>query len=709
MPIVQMPDGALVDMPDNPDPALLAELERLTPKADSPLKHQAKLIGSDVAKGALGLPAMAFDAGRDLLNIPFNLGEKIGEKLGGAPAPDFKLRGPVASTALQDFGTKPRTEAEKWQSVLTQGAVGGIASPGGLTRPLLQAGTGAASAGGSEIAARLGGDNIPMRLLGGLAGGASFAGIAGLANRGSPRVAELARESLDGVSPDQLKSARSFMEGARKNGMPLDYAQALEATGAQPSGMRVLRDTLANVKEGDATQALLKEQPGRLQDLSERWMGNQPGKVFSPEQAANNLSEAATGSVNAAKKLRSDTVTGLYEKAGNLPPETGTAMLKFLDDFVSKPGISDTTKAAAAGLRRKLEGPDTTGELSGLVDAWKSSKNPGERAKLRLKINELTAQAEAPNTLHAKDVNTMIGQFVGDFKGTPLSPANPVVRGETKAIGQGLNKILRTGSKELAAADDAFGQISRDVVDPLKQGQVGGLAGRAGYDAGKQVPVSRMNALFSAGRDPAAKHSPLLETARTLNKQDPTAFADAAKTYYSGKISEAFDAGIGAGGRATNKDAGQRIYNSLFADSKQYTGMRDVVTATAEAAGRKPAEALRGLENFAKIVRATRSQPDSIGGMTQQQIMEMAQKHYGANAVRIFGFLPFERMARNMESATMSRTFREMDKLITTPEGVDILIELSKTPVMDRRTLALAATAGGMLQQVGKNGGINQE
>lgn len=218
-----------------------------------------------------------------------------------------------------------------------------------------------------------------------------------------------------------------------------------------------------------------------------------------------------------------------------------------------------------------------------------------------------------------------------------------------------------------------------------------------------------MNTLFSAGRDPAAKHSPLLETARTLNKQDPTAFADAAKTYYSGKISEAFDAGIGVAGRATNKDAGQRVYNSLFADSKQYTGMRDVVTATAESAGRKPAEALRGLENFAKIVRATRSQPDNIGGMTREQIMDMAQKHYGANAIRVFGFLPFERMARNMESATMSKTFREMDKLITTPEGVDILIAMSKTPVMDKRTLALAATAGGMLQQVGKNGGINDE
>ena len=309
----------------------------------------------------------------------------------------------------------------------------------------------------------------------------------------------------------------------------------------------------------------------------------------------------------------------------------------------------------------------------------------------------------------ADDYNEIIRTLRGPYKGNPLTPLDNRTRGQVGPLAEQLTNRLRTASPEIEAGMSKYAQISRDVVDPLKQGQIGGLATKRGYSADTQAPLAKMNALFSAGRDPAARHSPLLDTARKLNKQDPTAFADAAKTYYSGKVSEAFDAGIGAGGRATNKDAGQKLYNSLFADSKQYAGMRDVVTASAEAAGRKPAEALRGLENFAKIVRATRSQPDAIGGMTRQQIMEMAEKHYGANAIRIFGFLPFERMARNMESATMSKTFRELDKLITTPEGVDILIKLSQTPVMDKRALALAATAGGMLQFTGKNGEIMPE
>jgi len=667
MPIVQMPDGTLVEMPDNPDPALLAEIEAAI-APENPLKRQAKLIGSDVTKGGLGLPAMAMDVGREVLNIPFTLGEQLGDKVMGRKPQPYAPIGPKASAALQDFGAKPQTEAEKWQSLLTQGAVGGVASPGGLTRPLVQATTGAAAAGGSEIAARLGGDNILMRGLGGIIGG-GLAGLGGsFLNRSSPRVTELARESLDGLTPAQLGAARTFMEGAGKNGMPLDFAQALEATGAQPSGMRVLRDTLANVKEGDATQALLKEQPGRLQDLSARWVGNQPGSVFSPEQAANNLSETATGVLNNARKARTAAVKPHFQAAENLGGQFRREVLNDLSEMLQQPGLTDDSVSAIRAAMTKVKVLPATGSA---MDA-------------------------------AEDYNQLIRDMRGTFTANNPNPRDALTRGQLGELAGRLTDRLRSASPEISEGMAKYSQISRDVVDPLKQGQIGTLAGRTGYDAAKQTPVSRMNALFAAGRDPAAKHSPLLETARTLNKQDPTAFADAAKTYYSGKIAEAFDAGIGAGGKATNKDAGAKIYSSLFADSKQYAGMRDVVTATAEAAGRKPAEALRGLENFAKIVRATRSQPDNIGGMSRQQIIEMAEKHYGANAIRIFGFLPFERMARNMESATMTKTFRELDKLITTPEGVDILIKLSQTPVMDKRALALTATAGGMLQFVGK-------
>lgn len=666
-------------------------------KPENQIERKAKVGGSAVARGAAGLPALFGDlasrASQYLPTTPF----------GVPPNPQEVTAKPMEmplSAAVQSFGPKPETTAEKYFASILEGVGGSLTGgAGGVARSSF---IGGMSGLGSEAGAQISGDESAFlpRLLGGLAGGglgAIFSGRLGL----SPRVQELARESLDGVDPAKVAAARSFMESSGRQGVNIDAAQALEGVGANPSGIRVLRDTLANVKEGDATQSLLRTQPSQLQQRGATWLGQVPGNVYSPEQAANNLSETATAAINAAKKARSAEVKGLYAQAGQLPSGTTQQMSELLDDFVSQPGVTDTTKRAVKRLQAKLVDTPTGPTVAQLQQQLASATKASEKAAIRAKIQQALNTPATYKPMHAKDADTMISQFVGQYKGTPISPADPIVRGEVKILGQRLNKVLQDASPAIKSAEARFGQISRDVIDPLKQGQIGGLATKAGYRGDVQAPMAKMNALFSAGRDPATSHSPLLETARKLNKQDPQAFRDAAKTYYSGKISNAFEADIG-GALPTNKDAADRIYKELFQYQPQYTAMKDSVTAAAESAGVKPAEALRGLDNFAKIVKATRSQPDQIGGMTKQQIVEMAEKHHGANFIRIFGFLPFERMARNLESATMSKTLREMDKLITTPEGLKILAELSKQPVMSRQALALAATAGAVLSQTAK-------
>lgn len=689
MPVVQMPDGTFVTVPETLPP------EAVLPDSDA--TRMAKLVGARLYRGAVAPPALGADvaakASQYLPTTPFGVPPNPQE----VTARPMEL--PMTQT-LQDFGPKPANMLEKYIASIAEGVGGGLTSgPVGVLRSAV---IGGMSGLGAEAGAQISGDEDAFlpRLLGGLAGGGLGSLVSGRLGP-SPRVQELARESLDGITPRQIDEAQSFMQAAGLDGVRLDAAQALEGVGASPAGLRVLRDTLANVKEGDQTLKLLRGQPAAIQERGATWLATNPGNVYAPEQAANNLSEAATGVIEAAKKARSNEVRGLYDKAGQLTPDTSRQMSQFLDDFVNKPGVSDTTKRAVRKLQAKLvdapQGPTVAQLQARLAQATK----PSEKAALRLQIQQAANAKPTFKTLHAKDADTMISEFLGPFRGTPISPVNPTVRGETKAIGKGLNQLLQDASPELKAAEARFGQISRDVIDPLKQGQVGGLATKAGYRADTQASMTKMQTLFSAGRDPATGHSPLLETARKLNKQDPMAFRDAAKTYYSGKISAAFDADIG-GAKPTNKDAAERIYRDLFANQPQYTGMKDAVTAAAESAGVKPAEALRGLDNFAKIVKAARSQPDQLGGMTKQQIIEMAEKHHGANFVRIFGFLPFERMARNLESATMTKTLREMDKLITTPEGLKILAELSRQPVMSRQALALAATAGGVLSQVPK-------
>lgn len=632
-------------------------------KPENQIERKAKVGGSAVVRGAAGLPALFGDlasrASQYLPTTPF----------GVPPNPQEVTAKPMEmplSQAVQSFGPKPETTPEKYLASIGEGVGGSLfGGAGGVARSSF---IGGMSGLGSEVGAQVSGDESAFlpRLLGGLAGGGIGTITSGRLGP-PPRVQELARESLDGVDPAKVAAARALMESSGRQGVNIDAAQALEGVGANPSGIRVLRDTLANVKEGDATQALLRAQPAQLQQRGATWLGQVPGNVYAPEQAANNLSETATGVITAAKDARTAAVSPHFVAAGPLGRTFRTEFLNDLADTLQTPGLTDHSASAIKSAMQRVRKLPATGTAADMAD----------------------------------DYNEIIRSLRGPYKGNPQTPLDSRSRGQIGPLAAKLTDRLRDASPEIKTGMALHAQISRDVVDPLKQGQIGGLATKRGYRGDVQAPLAKMNALFSAGRDPATSHSPLLETARKLNKQDPQAFRDAAKTYYSGKISNAFEADIG-GALPTNKDAADRIYKELFQYQPQYTAMKDSVTAAAESAGVRPAEALRGLDNFAKIVKATRSQPDQIGGMTKQQIVEMAEKHHGANFIRIFGFLPFERMARNLESATMSKTLREMDKLITTPEGLKILAELSKQPVMSRQALALAATAGAVLSQTGK-------
>ena len=74
MPVVKMPDGALVDMPDNPTPEQLAALQAILSKASqaavpapkeevSGLGETARVIGKSIYGGLTSLPRFVKQAG----------------------------------------------------------------------------------------------------------------------------------------------------------------------------------------------------------------------------------------------------------------------------------------------------------------------------------------------------------------------------------------------------------------------------------------------------------------------------------------------------------------------------------------------------------------------------------------------------------------------------------------------------------------------
>lgn len=73
----------------------------------------------------------------------------------------------------------------------------------------------------------------------------------------------------------------------------------------------------------------------------------------------------------------------------------------------------------------------------------------------------------------------------------------------------------------------------------------------------------------------------------------------------------------------------------------------------------------------------------------------MGGQSYGADALRVFGFLPFERAARRLEDAVLGKTLAQLDEILTSPDGAKMLAELGKTPVMSKKVYSVLGTYGG--------------
>lgn len=650
MPVVQIPDGQLVDMPDNPTPEQLAALKKVAAQAPQEstwdtVKHKAKLFASDVVKGVAGLPALILDAAA------------IDPETGLPPKESFG-----ATKALQGSMTTPKTEADKWQSVITQGAAGGALSG----NPAQGAFVGGVSGATSEGSARLFGEGLLPRLLGGLAGGLGAGAAVNRVGRISANAEALAKEALEGIDPTLLAKAKTFMEASGRQGVSMDIAQALEAVGAPASNITTIRNVLANNKAGDRVQMILRGQPTELQLRATTAIGGMPGTVWGEQQAANNLQETATKAIEVARKDRTAAVRPLYDQAGRLGNQFRTEVLNDLSEQLTVPGL---TEQAAITIKDAIA-----------------------------KIRKLPANGTRADW--AADYDEIIRSLRGPFKGNPLTPNDPRTAGQLGEVAATLSDRLKSASPETAAAAARYAQLSQDVVDPLKQGPVGQLATPRGYKPDVQAAVSKMNGLFAAGVDPQAKVSSIKQAASELAKVDKTAFADAAKTYYSGKVAQVFEPTIG-GAMATNGQAADRLWQALFANEKQYQGMKDTVTSVAKTYGLSEQAAARGLENFAQITKALRSRPATAGGLARDEVFRMGGKNYGADALRIFGFLPFERAARRLEDRTMQNAFRDFDNLLTTPEGVDKLIQLSKVPAISDKALTILSTLGGTAPGVG--------
>ncbi len=656
MPVVKMPDGQLVEMPDNPTPEQRAALQAIlskapqaaapTPKEEvSGLGETARVIGKSIYGGLTSLPRFVKQAG-----------DWLEEKM---PTPDWtKIPIPgyskiaEADKAVRE-AVEPKTKGGKVIGNIGEAAVGAIASPGGLAAPVKSAIIGASSGAGSEAAAAAFGDNAVTRTLGGVAGGLT----GGLATAAKTNRGTLAREALSDARPEDLAVAVERMKAARDAGIPINLSQAMP----RASNIDAYVDALANSKHGRNVAEQLRKQPQQIAFGAEEQMANLPGQIRMPQVLANNAQEAATAAIDAAKRAR----TNAWQKA--------------YDDGLFQSGQLTVPETAVAAAYQKL------------TDLANSVPNTS-KSKMLTDLRERLVTPEGFIT-EPLQLNEILKDAAGRLKPVNLATSG-LDAGAAKWVGKQISALrddFGAAFEPIQKANAAY-QAATPAVDALKKSVVGRVAGRAGAQDALEAPQSRLFSVFDKGTVPGATSSEILTLEKAFRKAgQPEVYQDAAKSWLAGKVSTA----LKSTDNRMPDNLGERL-RVAFGDPRQLDqtskGFEDVLAGLARSQGVPEASYVKGFKHFMEIVSDAARRPGSVRGVTPGEVKEMASEGVFKRLGQVSVMTPIRQPALKWASFLEADALSTMDKLLTTPEGVATLVKLGKQPPYSHAAVTTMAT-----------------
>jgi len=659
-----------------------------------------KNVGTGFLKG---LSSLAVGAGDVMANDP---------QIREAVAVSARKRGVIPESIAPKFGElgdkvagmgyQPQTPKEKLINAIAAGAGGALTSPAGGIGPLRAMGIGGTAGLGSEAASQISGGNPAAAIAGGLAGG----GVAGALSsiRGNTR--SLAQEALRDVKPEDLALAQARQEEARALGIPINLSQAMPT----PSNIDTIVDTLANSRYGTKVTKQLRNQPSQVAIGMEDQLAKLPGDIRAPQTVANNMQDVTTKVIDTAKKARAKAWLDEYNK-GVLDLKA-KAMGQTENVTTTSPVLVDEA-GNPLKVTKAVDAVDTVGTMP--------------EASVKAAYDKLgTLAAERPNTglsdmlldLRAKlksgdrfitdgeQINGILKDVTARLKSPDLA-SKGVDAGGVKFMGNTIND-LREGFGEkftpFQNANQVFADTTENIINPLKKSVVGDLAGKRGSLPDQEAVKSRITSIFRQGTVPGAKSSEILSLEKAIrnvpatadNVSGPAAFQDAAKTWMASEIS------------AAAKQTGDRVADNIAANLEstfmgndtKAQGFRDTLVALARSQGKPDSTYVKGMENFFKTVSAASRRPGSVGGVGSGGVAEVAGKTVATpNGNTIIN--PFRNILARWSERLQADAYSEIDRLLTSPEGVATLKQLAKQPPMSAAAQNTISTYLGTQATVG--------
>lgn len=609
--------------------------------------YYTKQAASAVGRGLAAIPALAAEAGRATGAGGFESGSALRDS--------------------QRIGLQPTTTGEKYAARTVEGVASAV-GPGIVAAPVRTAIAGGGSGFGSEAAAQSLGDTPLNRLLGGLAGG----GLVSVVSAPKTTRKELAAETLRDARPEDLVKGRQLMQDALDEGVTLNLSQAMP----RASNIDKTVDILAQNQFGKNVVHQLREQPRQVAFGMETQAAKLPGAVREPQIVANNSQEAS----EAAIRQGFDLASKAWQKAapqGSTVPQSAVAALDNELAALAKryPNTSGAAliEEARAALRVPKQPAPSGPQLVG-PNGQPLNPPPAAPKYLEDALQLKGALEDVLSTFGSRKLNT------SGLDATNLRRA--------QEVRESFRSVIDNHAPNLSAANAAYAQVMDDVVNPMKKSVVGRVAQRGGVDDAIEAVKTKVFAVLEAGTTPGAKSSEILTLERAMRKSNPEAFQDAVKTWLATKLSKA----AGQEGGRVNESVAANIERVLMGDEVKSQGFKDMLVGLARSQGLPDNALLPGMQNFLKIVGAASRRPGNVTGTTPQQLERTSRSRIFGGIGNFSAIQPVRQPFKAVDDWLNRDAYSFMDRLLTSPGGVDTLMKLGKQPVMSNAAAETLAT-----------------
>src|SRR6187455_158097 len=672
MPTIRTSDGLVIDVSDDISDAEIAELESLHEpikqtkksnlndiinKGKKSLMEVGAIADTTIRGGVLGLPKFALEAGKALEEyVPESV-----RKFGNVPG-----LGKLRDTAIEAMTPiKPSTPAGQVMGNVGASGVGALAGPGGMLKNLI---IGTSGGMGAETAAATMGDNPVTRIAGGLAGG----GVAGLATASRGNTRELANEAIKDLTPQELQDAAKVMKEAELNGIPINLSQALD----RPSNVDTYVSALAHSPQGVQTTKLLREQPARVQEEARRNINNLPGVASDPYTIANRTQGAATKVLNDLRKQRSQVFQQtLANERRNAPNQ--------VDDHIVRNAYSSLTN------EMKRHRPETSEYrlIGDLRDRLVQSESP---PIMNANGQLVPKMVQDPDLLYntLKDYKGKLGSI------QTLATQNLTGNSAKYAKGLAQDTLDRLGDalRPHREADKAYAQFTRDHISPIKKSIIGRLAGRKGEVAEQEAALNPLSTALKKGTTEGS-NSQILEMERNFrNAGRQGDYQNAIKSHLANTIDEAFKSST----NRVNPKSAENLSESLgnFRQLSNISrGTNDMLVGLARSHGIQNDDAYAsGFRRFMNIVSRAANRPETVTGTGHAEIMKKAAGNIFQRMGQVSIIQPLRQPALAYATLLKNNSLETIDRLLNSPEGISMLVQLGKQPRLNQASQAAIAT-----------------